>query len=178
MPVVAVLALVGAVVRALGQLAAKQPGLAVDEVRAALVALARPDGVLRARLGATRSRRLPRRALRPLQAGWRDVWSQARDRRLARAEARRVVQAPSELELRELAGLATRRRATLAAVVAVLVVLVAVALGPLVAPVAAAPASSATRCCRPPRASATSGPPPRPAGWRAGSAAPARRTRC
>lgn len=134
-PVVAVLALVGAVVRSLMQLAVKQPGLAVDEVRAALVALARPDGVLRARLGATRSRRLPRRALRPLQAGWRDVWSQARDRRLARAEARRVVQAPSELELGELAGLATRRRATLAAVVIVLVVLVAVALGPLVAPV-------------------------------------------
>ncbi|WP_456846532.1 glycosyltransferase family 2 protein, partial [Cellulomonas sp. P5_C6] len=76
-----------------------------------------------------------RRALRPLQAGWRDVWSQARDRRLARAEARRVVQAPSELELRELAGLATRRRATLALVVGVLVVLAAVALGPLVAPV-------------------------------------------
>ncbi|WP_456826074.1 glycosyltransferase [Cellulomonas sp. P5_E12] len=135
-PVVAVLALVGAVVRSLAQLAVKQPGLAVDELRAALVALARPDGVLRARLGATRSRRLPRRALRPLQAGWRDVWSQARDRRLARAEVRRVVQAPSELELGELAGLATRRRAGLAAVVAVLVVLVAVALGPLVAPVA------------------------------------------
>ncbi|MET0787969.1 MAG: glycosyltransferase [Cellulomonas sp.] len=135
-PVVAVLALVGSVVRALMQLAVKQPGLAVDEVRAALVALARPDGVLRARLGATRSRRLPRRALRPLQAGWRDVWSQSRDRRLARAEARRVVQAPSELELRELAGLATRRRATLAAVATVLVVLVAIALGPLLAPVA------------------------------------------
>ena len=64
-----------------------------------------------------RSRRLPRRALRPLQAGWRDVWSQARDRRLARAEARRVAQAPSELELRELAALATRRRVALAVVV-------------------------------------------------------------
>ncbi|KQY47510.1 glycosyltransferase family 2 protein [Cellulomonas sp. Root137] len=132
-PVVVVLALVASVVRALGRLAAKQPGLAVDEVRAALAALARPDGVARARLGATRSRRLPRRTLRPLQAGWRDVWSQSRDRRLARAEARRVVQAPSELELRELATLATRRRTTLAVVAGLLVVVAGVALGPLVA---------------------------------------------
>lgn len=132
-PVVVVLALVAAVVRSLGRLAAKQPGLAVDELRAALAALGRPDGVARARLGATRSRRLPRRTLRPLQAGWRDVWSQSRDRRLARAEARRVVQAPSELELRELAALATRRRTTLAVVVGTLVAVAAVALGPLVA---------------------------------------------
>ncbi|WP_315096629.1 glycosyltransferase, partial [uncultured Cellulomonas sp.] len=43
-PLVAVMALLAAVVRSLGQLAAKQPGLAVDEVRAALAALARPDG--------------------------------------------------------------------------------------------------------------------------------------
>ena len=133
-PVVAVAAVLGAVLRALGQLAAKQPGLAVDEVRAALVALARFDAVVRSRISATRSRRLPRRALRPLQAGWRDVWSQSRDRRLARAEARRVVQAPSELELRELAALATRRRIALAVVTTLLVAVVGVGLGPLVAP--------------------------------------------
>lgn len=133
-PVVAVAALLGAVLRAFGQLAAKQPGLAVDEVRAALAALARLDAVVRSRLHATRSRRLPRRALRPLQAGWRDVWSQARDRRLARAEARRVVRAPSELELRELAALATRRRVGLAVVATLLVAVAGVGLGPLVAP--------------------------------------------
>ncbi|GEL97674.1 glycosyltransferase family 2 protein [Cellulomonas terrae] len=132
-PLVAVAALLGALLRAFGQLAAKQPGLAIDEVRAALVALARPDGVVRSRLRATRSRRLPRRALRPLQAGWRDVWSQARDRRLARAEARRVTQAPSELELRELAAVATRRRITLAVVATALVAAAGVGLGPLVA---------------------------------------------
>ncbi|KQY24601.1 glycosyl transferase family 2 [Cellulomonas sp. Root485] len=132
-PVVAVAALLGAVLRAFGQLAAKQPGLAVDELRAALVALARPDGIVRSRVRSTRSRRVPRRALRPLQAGWRDVWSQARDRRLARAEARRVTQAPSELELRELAALATRRRIALAVVVTVLVAAAGVGLGPLVA---------------------------------------------
>ncbi|GEK21626.1 glycosyltransferase [Cellulomonas xylanilytica] len=132
-PLVAVAALLGAVLRACGQLAAKQPGLAVDEVRAALVALARPDGIVRSRLRSTHSRRLPRRALRPLQADWRDVWSQSRDRRLARAEARRVTQAPSELELRELAALATRRRIALAAVVTALVAVAGVGLGPLVA---------------------------------------------
>lgn len=134
-PVVAVLALVGALVRSLWQLAAKQPGLAVDELRSVLVALLRPAGVLRARSRATRTRRLPRRALRPLQAGLRDVWSQSRDRRLARAEVRRVVQAPSELELRELAALASKRRATLAVLVGGLAVVTAVALGTLLAPV-------------------------------------------
>jgi GT2 family glycosyltransferase len=135
LPVVAVLTLVAAVVRALSQLAVKQPGLAVDELRAALGALARPDGVARARLRATRGRRLPRRALRPLQADWRDVWSQYRDRQLARAEARKVVQAPSELELRELAALTTRRRVVLAVVVALLVAAAGIGIGPLVAPV-------------------------------------------
>lgn len=134
-PVVAILALVGAVVRSLWQLAAKQPGLAVDELRSALVAVARPAGVVRARARATRTRRVPRRALRPLQAGLRDVWSQSRDRRLARAEVRRVVQAPSELELRELAALATKRRTTLAVLVGGLAIVTAVALGSLVAPV-------------------------------------------
>ncbi len=135
-PLVAVMAVAAAAVRALCQIAVKQPGMALDEVRAALSALARPDGVVRSRLRDSRSRRVPRRALRPLQADWRDVWSQARDRRLARAEARRVVTAPSELELRELAGLATRRRTGLAVVVALLLVVAGVALGPLVAAVA------------------------------------------
>lgn len=134
-PLVAVLALLGAVVRSLWQLAAKQPGLAVDELRSALVAVCRPAGVVRARARATRTRRLPRRALRPLHAGLRDVWSQSRDRRLARAEVRRVVQAPSELELRELAAFATKRRVTLAVLVGGLAILTAVALGSLVAPV-------------------------------------------
>ncbi|WP_426592738.1 glycosyltransferase family 2 protein [Cellulomonas sp. McL0617] len=135
-PVVAVLALAGALVRSLWQLAAKQPGLAVDELRSAVVAVLRPAGVVRARARATRTRRLPRRALRPLQAGFRDVWAQSRDRRLARAEVRRVVQAPSELELRELAALATKRRTTLAVLVGGLAIVSAVALGSLVAPVA------------------------------------------
>ncbi len=75
-PFVAVLALVGALVRSMWQVAAKQPGLAVDELRSAVVAVGRPAGVVRARTRAQRTRRFPRRALRPLQAGFRDVWSQ------------------------------------------------------------------------------------------------------
>ncbi len=135
LPVVVVLALVSAVVRSLVQVAAKQPGLAVDELRGPLAALARPGAVVAARRRARATRRLPRRALRPLQATWREVWRQGRDRRLARREERRVVVAPSELELRELAALATRRRATLAAVTVALVAISTVAFGPLVAAV-------------------------------------------
>ncbi|MGY4643100.1 glycosyltransferase [Cellulomonas sp. URHB0016] len=134
-PVVAVLAVLGAVLRACGQLAAKQPGLAVDELVGVLLALLRPRAVARARARARRTRRLSRRTLRPLQASWREVWTQAQDRRLARAAARRVVQAPSELELRELAELTTRRRTTLGVVVVLLVAATSVAWGSLVGPV-------------------------------------------
>jgi len=134
-PVVAVLALVVGVVRGLLQVAAKQPGLAVDELRAPVAVLLRPAPFWRARRTARRTRRLARRALRPLQADWRDVWSQWRDRRLARAEARRVVRAPSELELRELAALSSRRRVTLAVLVAVLLLVSVVGLGALAGPV-------------------------------------------
>jgi hypothetical protein len=87
---------------------------------------------VRARAQARRTRRVPRRTLRPLQADLRTVWQQWRDRRLTRAEARRVVRAPSELELRELAALAVRRRAGLAVVVVALVAVTAAAFGPLV----------------------------------------------
>lgn len=136
-PVVVALTLGAAVLRALGQLAAKHPRLAVAEVRVALLVLLRPGALVRARRRARATRAVPRRTLRPLQASWRDVWQAARDRRLARREARRVVRAPSELELRELASLATRRRVTLALVVVGLVAATGVALGPLLGPVAA-----------------------------------------
>ncbi|QGQ18898.1 glycosyltransferase [Cellulomonas sp. JZ18] len=135
LPLVVLMALAAGALRALGQLAVKQPGLAVAEVRVALAAVLRPAAVVRARRRARASRVLPRRTLRPLQATWRDVWRQARDRRLARREARRVVRAPSELELRELAALASRRRVTLAVVTGALLLVTAVALGGLVGPV-------------------------------------------
>lgn len=135
LPLVVLMTLAAGALRALGQLAVKQPRLAVAEVRVALGTLLRPAPVVRARRRARASRVLPRRTLRPLQATWRDVWRQWRDRRLARREARRVVQAPSELELRELAGLATRRRVTLVVVAGLLLAVTGVALGGLVGPV-------------------------------------------
>lgn len=131
-PFVVAMAVLAGVVRVLVRIAAKEPVLAAAEVGAPLRALARPGAVVRARAQARRTRRLPRRALRPLQADWRTVWRQWQDRRLTRAEARRVVRAPSELELRELAALALRRRSTLAVVAVLLVAVTAVALGPLV----------------------------------------------
>ncbi|KSW29282.1 glycosyl transferase family 2 [Cellulomonas sp. B6] len=134
-PAVAVMVVAAALLRCLGQIAVKRPRLALAELRVALLVLLRPVPVVRARRRARATRAVARRTLRPLQAGWRDVWRQARDRRLARREARRVTSAPSELELRELAALASRRRTTAALVTAGLVVLSAVALGRLVGPV-------------------------------------------
>ena len=136
-PVVVLLTLAAAVVRSLGQVAAKHPQLAVAELRVALLALLRAGDVVRARRRARATSVLSRRTLRPLQATWRDVWRQARDRRLARLETRRAGRAPSELELRELAAAATRRRVTLAVVVGVLALLSVTAVGRLVGPVAA-----------------------------------------
>ena len=128
-PFVALLACLTALARLLIRIAGKEPGLAAAELSATARALTRPGAVIRARRQSARTRRLPRRALRPLQADLRTVWRQWRDRRLTRAEARRVRRAPSELELRELAALARRRRIGLAALVVVLLAITAVALG-------------------------------------------------
>lgn len=132
LPLVAVMAVLAGLVRVLVQIAAKEPVLAAAELAAPLRALGRPAAIARARAQTRRTHRLPRRTLRPLQADWRTVWRQWRDRRLTRAEARRVVRAPSELELRELAALAVRRRGTLAAVTVLLVAVTVVAFGPRV----------------------------------------------
>ncbi|CAL8972170.1 hypothetical protein CELL_01222 [Cellulomonas sp. T2.31MG-18] len=137
-PFVAVVGLLAAVVRALGQLAVKQPGLAVAELTGCLAALGRPGAVLRARRVAARTRAVPRRTLWPLQAGLRDVWTQEQDRRLARLEARKVQRAPSELELGELAAMATRRRWTALGLTAVLLVASLAAFGRLLGPVVGA----------------------------------------
>jgi GT2 family glycosyltransferase len=132
-PFVAVLAALTAVLRMLIRIASKEPGLAAAELTATARVLTRPGAVARARRRAGRTRRLSRRALRPLQAGPRTVWRQWRDRRLTRAEARRVRRAPSELELRELAALARRRRIGLSVLVVLLLGVTLVALGrPLV----------------------------------------------
>lgn len=131
-PVVTVLAVVSGVVRALGRFATKEPHLVVGELVAPWYVLAVPGRIVRARRRARATGVLPRRTLRPLQATWRDVVGQVRDRRLTAAEARRARTAPSELELAELTALRTRRRWTLAGVAVVAVALDLAVLGPLV----------------------------------------------
>lgn len=131
-PVVALLALAAGLVRALVRVATKEPLLAGTELTAPVGALLHPGAVVRARRRGRTTRRLPRRALRPLQATWRDVWDEWRDRRLAGAEVRRTWRAPSELELRELAALATRRRVGLGALVVLLAAATTLGLGSLV----------------------------------------------
>ncbi|GEO34445.1 glycosyltransferase [Cellulomonas aerilata] len=131
-PLLTVGFLLSAVVRALGRIAGKDGRLALAEVAAPVVAVLHPVRMARARARARRTRRLPRRSLRPLQSTWRDVLREERDRAFGRAAARRVVRAPSELEIAELATLTARRRAGLAALVVALVAVTVAAVGSLV----------------------------------------------
>ncbi|WP_251150335.1 glycosyltransferase [Cellulosimicrobium sp. Marseille-Q4280] len=133
-PFVALAMLVAAPFHAMYRLLVKQPGHARDEIVAPLWALARVGPVVRARRRAGRTARLPRSTLRPLKGTWREVLAERRDRRLARAELRRTVWAPTDIERRELRALAVRRRAGLGGVVLALGGLTALVFGPLVGP--------------------------------------------
>lgn len=131
LPFVALAMVLGAPFHAAYRLLVKQPGHARDELLAPLWALVRVGPVWRARRAARRTRRLPRRALRPLRGTWREVLAERRDRRLARAEQRRTAWAPTDIERRELRALALRRRAGLVATAVVLAAYTAVVFGPL-----------------------------------------------
>src|SRR5450830_225678 len=131
-PVLGLVALAAGVARSLARLLMKEPGLAVAEIAAPLAALSRPGRIVRARSVARASRRLPRRALRPLQTSARDVFREARDRRLAVAEARRTSVARSELEMAERAQVDRRRRSSLALLLLGASAATVAALGPLV----------------------------------------------
>src|SRR5690625_3079006 len=122
-PFLALLALLAAPVRALWRVSAKELGLAVAELVAPLVVLSHPRAIGRARSRARRTRRLPQRRLRPLQATWGQVARLRRDRRMQAAAARRAARTPSELEIAERAAVARRRRITLGAVLLVAIVL-------------------------------------------------------
>src|SRR5690625_3916503 len=122
-PFLALLALLAAPVRALWRVSAKELGLAVAELVAPLVVLSHPRAIGRARSRARRTRRLPQRRLRPLQATWGQVARLRRDRRMQAAAARRAARTPSELEIAERAAVARRRRITLGAVLLVATVL-------------------------------------------------------
>ncbi|WP_454084883.1 glycosyltransferase [Georgenia sp. Marseille-Q6866] len=127
--VVAILAL--APVRALWRVATKEISLVGAEMRAAAEVLARPAAVWRARRRHRATRQVSLRHLRPLHASWHDVARAKRDERRSQAAGRAHRVAPSELEIRERAVLARRRRGTLALVFLGLTTVALVALGPL-----------------------------------------------
>ena len=124
--------LVAGVLRSLVRVATKEPVLAAAELAAPVAALLHPGRMAQARAGTRRAARLPRRSLRPLQRTARDVFREQRDGHFARTALRRVVQAPSELELAEMAALTRRRRVGFGVLATVLIALTAVTLGDLV----------------------------------------------
>ncbi|WP_413451004.1 glycosyltransferase [Georgenia phoenicis] len=130
-PLVALAILALAPVRALWRVATKEIGLVGAEMRAAAEVLARPAAVWRARRRHRATRRVPLRYLRPLRASWSDVTRAKRDERRSQAAGRAHRVAPSELEMRERAVLARRRRGTLGLVLLGLTTVALVALGPL-----------------------------------------------
>ena len=133
LPVVVVLAALSGVGRSVIRLLLKEPHLVGAELIAPVMVLARPDRLVAARRRAHRTRRLRRSTLRPLEVTWVSVLREQRDRRMADAETRRSLAAPSELEQRELAALRTKRRATLVTVLLAAVALTAATVGPVLA---------------------------------------------
>ncbi|WP_156252414.1 glycosyltransferase [Pseudactinotalea terrae] len=128
-PLVALLALVAAPVRAVGRLVSKEIPLVADELWAPLAALGGWRSVLRARKRLTRAG--SRSRLRPLQASWGDVLGVRRDKRLQAAAQRRTVRAPSELEMKERAALGRRRRLVLAGVLVLAAAVAGITLAPI-----------------------------------------------
>jgi GT2 family glycosyltransferase len=124
--------LIAGVVRSLARVAGKEPGLAVAELAAPVAALVHPRRIAQARRLASRVQQIPRRSLRPLEASWQEVLREQYDAHLTRVELRKIGGAPSELELAELAALATRRRFGLGVLAVLLVALTTAVLGTLV----------------------------------------------
>ncbi|NNU28130.1 glycosyltransferase [Isoptericola sediminis] len=116
LPLAMVAMIVWAPVAAAYRLALTRPGQARDELLAPVATVLRLVPLTRGRRRAARTRRMPRRVLRPLQAGWRDVVARRRDARLTRAEAHRTRRAVTDLERAELTALARRRRTGLSVV--------------------------------------------------------------
>ena len=117
--------------RALWRLLTKTPWLADDELRATAEVLTHPDRVRagRARLAARAT--VPRSVLTALYVDSAEIRAMRRDRRRQERERLRRAEAPSELEVSELAVLARRRRTVLGALLVLTAVMAAVALGPV-----------------------------------------------
>lgn len=121
--------LLGAPVLAAYRLAVKQPSAARDELAAPAWMLLGLGSVLRARRRTARTSTQPYRVLRPLLGTWRQATREARERRLARADARD--EGPDDLDHADLRQLGTRRRAVLALVLVVSAGFAAAVFGPV-----------------------------------------------
>jgi GT2 family glycosyltransferase len=130
----AVMAVVLGFGRFVWRIARKEFRLAVDELAAPLAVVFRPDGWLRARHLARRTRRAPRRSLAPLLVSAREARVARRDRRVTEADRRRRALAPTEIEIAEHRELGTRRRRMATAVFTLALVLTGAALYRLVGP--------------------------------------------
>ncbi|WP_159626592.1 glycosyltransferase family 2 protein [Actinomyces sp. zg296] len=111
------------------RLLTKAPGLAGDELAAALTAASRPARIRRGRRRLASFTAVPRGVLAELYLDPAEIRAARRDR--GRQERQRLARAaaPSELELGELAALATRRRRALGAVLALAAICGLTALG-------------------------------------------------
>ncbi|MDR2453074.1 MAG: glycosyltransferase family 2 protein, partial [Bifidobacteriaceae bacterium] len=119
------------------RIASKQFRLAVDELAAPLSVFARPDALARARYVSSRTRRAPRRSLRPLLISPGEARAARRDRRVSQAELRRQALSPTEIEAAELKVLASQRRRAASGVGLVAAAVIEAALYRLVGPGAA-----------------------------------------
>lgn len=104
--------------RALARFAAKDLARARAELSAGTAVLSRPDLWMAARRRLRRTSTRPSSALAALEANPRELARQKREQRRTRAEARRLLGLPSELEINERAALRRRRRATAAGIAA------------------------------------------------------------
>lgn len=128
-PVIALAGLLAALGRSIWRLAAKEFGLALDELTALASVFARPARVIRARRVAARERQVGREALRDLQISSGEARRQRRDRRLSQADLRRQRLAPTDIEAAELRHLAGQRRRMGAALALVVVLVTSLSLG-------------------------------------------------
>ena len=105
------------------RLASKAPGLARDELGAALAVAGRGRRVRAARRRLAQHTKVPASALGRLYATAAEIRGVRRDRSRQERERRARAAAPSELELRELAALARSRRRTLSVVMVLVLAL-------------------------------------------------------
>ena len=121
---------------AMAHLAAKRPRRARAELTAAVRSVLRPVALARSRRRARRTAALPRRAITPLRATWRDVAAERRDRRLSQAARRRAAMTADPFVRAERRRDLARRTGALVSTVLLLTIATVWWLGPAIGPLA------------------------------------------